>query len=190
MLRSVFKKGLFLPWAKTRKFRSRLKEKELYGNMYESVCVEIAFCKALRFLSPIIISVQSYNAGLGQCLPVSDTFPSVMTLSVIIMVVPVGSCKRPACRSSSLLIGRNDLPFSSESDIGSVVMDGRMRSRACDKAGFGVSLDSVSGLAFGIDMCGGKPDTVRDGGSSGGIRDSLSRCRHMQKCRFKELTLD
>jgi hypothetical protein len=66
-----------------------------------------------------------------------------------------------------------DLLFSSESDIGSVVVDDRIRFRACDKVGFGEGLESVSGLVFGKGMCRGKPDTVRDGGNRGGIRDSL-----------------
>ena len=55
ILISVVKKGLFLPWARMRKLRSRSKENELYGNTYESLCVEMAFCKASRFLRPIRI---------------------------------------------------------------------------------------------------------------------------------------
>jgi hypothetical protein len=93
-------------------------------------------------------------------------------------VVPVGSCKRPACRSSSLLIGKKDLPFNSESDIGSVVVDDRTRFSACDKVGFGAGLDWVPVLAFGMGTCKGKSDTVRDGGNSGGTRDSLPKCKH------------
>jgi hypothetical protein len=113
-----------------------------------------------------------------------------MALSVITTVVPVGSCKRPACKSSSLLIGKKDLLFSSESESGSVVVDNSMAFRACDKVGFGAGLDSASGPAFGTDGCRGKPDTVRDSGSNGGIRDSLSRCRSTRRCGFDGLTLD
>lgn len=66
IVRSVSRNGLFFPWAKTTKLRSRPKEKELYGKTYESVCVEIALCKALRFLSPIMISVESQDASVDQ----------------------------------------------------------------------------------------------------------------------------
>lgn len=113
-----------------------------------------------------------------------------MALSVITTVVPVGSCKRPACRSSSLLIGKKDLLFSSESESGSVVVDNSMIFRACDKVGFGASLDAALGLVFGTDGCRGKPDTVRDRGSSGGIRDSLLMCGYMRRYGFDGLTLD
>lgn len=96
------------------------------------------------------------------------------------MVVPAGSCRRPACNSSSLLIGKNDFPFSSESDIGSVTVADKIRFRACNKVGVGVDSDPAPAPVTGMEGPRGKPDTVRDGGNSGGIRDSLSRCRYIK----------
>lgn len=84
-----------------------------------------------------------------------------MPVSVITMVVSFGTCKIPAWRSSSLLIGKKLCSFKNFKERGREKDSGSISAKRVEMVGVAI----VDGLV--------NSESVIDMGKSGGSRDSL-----------------
>ena len=99
-----------------------------------------------------------------KSLPFSTSSPSLIPPSVTIMVVPGGTCRTPACKSSSLLSGSKLSPFRKCKLRGTREHSGNTSDSTTCREGIPMVEDGR-----------GKLDSASEGGNSGGLRDRLDK---------------